>query len=56
MTEVIRGNDIKDAFRSIEEIFDISSPKYGTEEHQCKAKSKFELGDFELIFRVTDVI
>ena len=47
---------MQDGFHSIsQEIFDVSSPKYGTQKHQGKTKTTFEPGDLDLIFKVTEV-
>ena len=46
---------MKDGFCSIsEEIFGMSITKFGTQEHQNKAKTKFEPGDLDLIFKVIE--
>ena len=48
---------MQDGFRSIsEEVFDLSSPNFGTQKHQGKTKTKFELCDIDLIFKFTEVI
>ena len=48
---------MKDGFGSIsEEIFDVSSPNLVHREHQGKTKTKFEPGDLDLKFKVTEDI
>ena len=57
VTGHLRRWDMKDGFCwSAEEIFDISSTKFGTQKHQGLIKTKFEPGDLDLVFEVTDVI
>ena len=48
---------MKDGFCSIpEELLDVPSPKFDTQRHQGKVETKFELGDLDLSFKVTEVI
>ena len=52
------GRRMQDGFCSIsQEILNISIfTKFGTQKQQGKRKTKLELGDFDLIFKVTEVI